>query len=75
MHNWKDLGLKTEYLVVTTRISSIFIMEFFNDRWTVVNSLNNIHTQRKNLKILRKWFFVFLELSRGFRAVLSMFLT
>ena len=44
MHNWKDLGLKTEYLVVTTRVSSIFIMEFFDDKWTVVNSLNNIHS-------------------------------
>ena len=45
--NWKELGLKTEYLISATRISSMFILEFVDDTWEVICTLTNIHTSRK----------------------------
>ena len=45
--NWRELGLRKEYLVVSTRISSMFLMEFKQNCWEIRTALKDIHVHRK----------------------------
>jgi len=47
MKDWKELGLRSEFLVVSTRISSLYLLEFNNEKWEIMNALTGIHQQRK----------------------------